>query len=291
MSNLHIIQWNCRGLRTNLDNLKVLITEYKPAVICLQETKLKSGITVNVRGYSEYHHYCTDHERASGGSSVLVNNAYLHRKLDINTNLQIQAIRCTLGNPITICSVYIPPSQSISNYDIENIIMQLPKPFVLLGDFNAHNPIWGSKGINQRGKTLENQLVKSAICLYNDNTPTHIDPSNLSTSQLDLSFCDPSIYPNFSWKVHDSLLGSDHFPTILQKNITHSTSHTQHWNFTRADWKTFQTECINELNSNKINTIEMFENTLLSIANQSIPKTSARPRRDKPWFPRVGRGI
>ena len=36
----NIVQWNCRGLRKNAENLKVLINEINAKVICLQETKL-----------------------------------------------------------------------------------------------------------------------------------------------------------------------------------------------------------------------------------------------------------
>ena len=36
-----IIQWNCRGLRANYDELQLLLNDYDPAVVCLQETYLK----------------------------------------------------------------------------------------------------------------------------------------------------------------------------------------------------------------------------------------------------------
>ena len=39
-----IIQWNCRGLRANNDELQLLLNDYDPAVVCLQETHLKNSI-------------------------------------------------------------------------------------------------------------------------------------------------------------------------------------------------------------------------------------------------------
>ena len=39
-----IIQWNCRGLRANYDELQLLLNDYDPAVVCLQETYLKEPI-------------------------------------------------------------------------------------------------------------------------------------------------------------------------------------------------------------------------------------------------------
>ncbi|GFW56144.1 hypothetical protein TNCV_3853121 [Trichonephila clavipes] len=46
------ISWNCRGLRTRLADLKSIISTYQPACVALQETFLKSTMTVQVRGYN-----------------------------------------------------------------------------------------------------------------------------------------------------------------------------------------------------------------------------------------------
>ena len=36
-----IIQWNCRGLKPNYNEVSLLISEYNPSVFCFQETFLK----------------------------------------------------------------------------------------------------------------------------------------------------------------------------------------------------------------------------------------------------------
>ena len=36
-----IIQWNCRGLKANYEETLLLLKEYEPAALCLQETHLK----------------------------------------------------------------------------------------------------------------------------------------------------------------------------------------------------------------------------------------------------------
>ena len=36
-----IIQWNCRGLRSNFNDLAILLQEHSPSAVCLQETNLK----------------------------------------------------------------------------------------------------------------------------------------------------------------------------------------------------------------------------------------------------------
>ena len=39
-----ILQWNCNGLKGNRIELEILIAQYKPAIICLQETLLDKSI-------------------------------------------------------------------------------------------------------------------------------------------------------------------------------------------------------------------------------------------------------
>ena len=47
-----IIQWNCRGLRANYDELQLLLNDHDPAVVCLQETYLKEPNNVTFRNYN-----------------------------------------------------------------------------------------------------------------------------------------------------------------------------------------------------------------------------------------------
>ena len=36
----HILQWNCRSIRKNFNDIQLLINEHNPVAICLQETFL-----------------------------------------------------------------------------------------------------------------------------------------------------------------------------------------------------------------------------------------------------------
>jgi endonuclease/exonuclease/phosphatase family metal-dependent hydrolase len=55
--------------------------------------------------------------------------------LNLNTDLQAVDLRITLDKTITLCSVYIPPNSALGQ----------PTPFIIMGDFNGHSPLWGSK--------------------------------------------------------------------------------------------------------------------------------------------------
>ena len=50
----NILQWNCKGLKYNIPELQLIITETNPIVICLQEIKLNTE-SFELRGYTAYH--------------------------------------------------------------------------------------------------------------------------------------------------------------------------------------------------------------------------------------------
>ena len=109
--------------------------------------------------------------------------------------------------------------QNISSEDIESLISELPEPFIIMGDMNAHNPLWGDSRLDERGKILEELLLNIDICLFNHTFPTYIHRVDGSKSALDLSFCSPSLFLDFSWTVLGDLYGSDHYPTILASSL------------------------------------------------------------------------
>ena len=140
-----ILQWNCKGLRTRSEQLKVLIHDYDPGIICLQETKLGLEIYNPGLNYEVFSSVPPPGLHAHGGAAVIVNKALHHSLLGLNTTLQAVAVRIISDKPITICSIYLPPdSNNFSANDFHNLIDQLPAPFLMLGDFNAHNPLWGA---------------------------------------------------------------------------------------------------------------------------------------------------
>ena len=39
----HILQWNCRSVKANFEELNLLINDKRPVAVCLQETCLKDS--------------------------------------------------------------------------------------------------------------------------------------------------------------------------------------------------------------------------------------------------------
>ena len=148
-----IIQWNIRGARVNYSELLQLISIYCPTIICLQETHLKNNTTINIKNHYSYNYIKQHTNRLCGRSSIIINNNIPHSEITLNTNMQAVAISPLRHKTITVCSVYIHPNEEPKEFELNNLIEQLPRPFITMGDFNSHNEIWGSKKTDKKGKS------------------------------------------------------------------------------------------------------------------------------------------
>ena len=75
---------------------------------------------------------------------------------------------------------------------------------------------------------------------------------------------DPSLVPDYSWKVHDDLCGSDHFPIILEHLNPSITATSARYKFNKANWAKFEALCLEELCS------EIFKENLILLKNLMI---------------------
>ena len=140
----NLIQWNLNGFLKKYVNLQVIIKDHLPRVICLQETHFKGDYCTNINGYDKYFRNRNSNQASGGVSTYIKNNIYTEQ-VNLNTQLEAVAVTCHFPYKLTICNLYLPNSQTLSLEDLLNLKSQLPKPYLILGDFNAHNEIWGSK--------------------------------------------------------------------------------------------------------------------------------------------------
>ena len=78
----NIIQWNCRGLKANYNEIILLLSKYNPSLVCLSKTFLKESDKISFKNYSMYNFNDNNHSKASGGTSILINYNCPHRKID-----------------------------------------------------------------------------------------------------------------------------------------------------------------------------------------------------------------
>ena len=114
--NKSILQWNCRGFRPDFEEIKNLISNYKPYILALQETHFKDTDNVNIRGFDHYFKTCVSEVdgRATGGCSMFIKKGIPHEVLELDTELQAVAVKVSLHKTITVCNVYIPPRFNVA---------------------------------------------------------------------------------------------------------------------------------------------------------------------------------
>ena len=95
MAHNYIIQWNCRGLRSNREDIELLISKYSPAAICLQETLLKQG---QIQSFKHYSAYYKSGIHGHGGVCIPVKNNFIHSQIQFQADLQAVAVCITINN-------------------------------------------------------------------------------------------------------------------------------------------------------------------------------------------------
>ena len=107
----NFLNWNCRGLRSQREDIEFLLNKRKPYTFCIQETMLHENKQQTFRRHTTYYQ-CT--ETGAGGVALIIRNDVIHSKITLNTNLQAVAARVTVSDKCySVCSVYIPPSATL----------------------------------------------------------------------------------------------------------------------------------------------------------------------------------
>ena len=247
----------------------------------MQETFLKDSDKFSLRFHFCYFKHCGG-DKASGGVAVIVNNSVPHHSVKLDSSLQAVAVGISLNKTITLCSVYLPLSSPIEIKKPDHLIDQLPKPFILMGDFNSHHTLWGCLDTNDEGRIIEDIVTKQDLVVLNDKSSTYLQPATGSYSSLDLSICSPEICPDFNWKVVDDLHGSDHFPIEISEVGPSVQQRPQRWKLHKGNWEQFRVHCEQTFHPNAFedceNPAELFTSLLYSAAQKSIPRTSTDPK-------------
>ena len=166
---------------------------------------------------------------AHGGVLLAVHCSFPSSQVKLRTTLQAVAVRVFLDHRhFTLCSIYLPPGSALPRLDLRQLVAELPSPFLLLGDFNDHNTLWGCRGVDTRGRVLERFIQEELLSIFNIGTRTHFAMPSGSTSALDLSLATPQLMPLFTWHVADDQMGSDHFPVWLTYQDNPSLAYTLH---------------------------------------------------------------
>ena len=265
-----------------------MISNHQPICFALQETYLKRHDKVTFHSYScfrkDFHHS----EQATGDIAHISNDD-LHTSIVLNTNIQAVAIQIHIRQLIATCTIYLQPNYLLQQHDLNDLTVQLPIPFIILGDFNAHNPLWGSPDTNHRGQIIEDFIAGNCLCILNNGDNTYFHEPSRTFHAIDLIICSPIIFPYFIFSVSNDLHSSDHFPLFLSyHDFNHNNHKIPRYTHDRADWNTFTINAIitHAMTEGDINTaVNVVTKNIIKAADLSIPKSSGQPRKhSRPWW-------
>lgn len=286
-----LIQWNCRGYYANLRDLRLLIENNNPKCICLQETMLGNKTPQSPKGYTTVYSQPED-PTPGNGLAIAVDNSVSYNHWNLNTTLHAIAVQVQLSRKYTICNIYVKHDETFNEQQMNNLISQLPQPFIITGDFNARSPTWDDESDvrNARGTTVENILLGN-INILNTGKPTHFDARTGNHSAIDLTLASSNIADTLSWNICDDLHGSDHYPICIAdlNKTNHSVIREPRFITKKADWILFKEKTKLNHTPNPTTTVNdmicIFNKTVTDAALASIPMSSGRlPPRCVPWF-------
>ncbi|GBL78442.1 putative RNA-directed DNA polymerase from transposon X-element [Araneus ventricosus] len=284
------LQMTCDVSVPPTSDLKGLINYFHPVCVGLQETFLSSNIALKLRGYTSVRKDTATGSNHSGGVCILTSNLYPSTPLTLHTSLQAVAVQVHARTLVTVCCVYLPPHDVVSQQDLETLVDQLPTPFILLGDFNGHSTLWGSDVTNSRGRQIERLISNNCLCLLNNDEKTYFHEPTRTFHSLDLAICSPTLLPLLHFTVGSDLCNSDHFPIIVSyADSGGAIQYPPRYLFQRADWGNFmQLADITESMVSTADITEAVQNVIecfIKAANHTIPKSSPRLRKfRRPWW-------
>lgn len=283
-----IVQWNCDGFYSHHEDFKLIIQDYNPYIICIQETKFKHDHIPILKNYKSFYKNVNSTTVAKGGVVTFVNENFDCEEIAITSNIQAVAVKVYYPVEFIICNIYLPGNEQIPSIELTNIMSQFNLPFMLLGDFNAHNILWGSDINDNRGTKIEKLIEDNELNIMNSGAPTHYSFSYKTTSSIDLTLITPSLDIYFGWFVDDDLHSSDHYPIIV--NVIHDKMNKERkrkWVLKKADWENYEKELdIKSLHFANINEHEIYiKDKIVDAATKSIPITSNKPmKKTVPWW-------
>ena len=295
VNSLSFVQWNCHSLYSNLSHFKLFLYNYKPHVVCLSETWLKADRLPSFVNYTSF--FKLRLNRQGGGLAFLIRNdlCVMDKTLEDfpEGQLEAQAVTvCGCDSRIDILNLY-NPSCNVSEQEFRYYFDQLTSPCMVLGDFNAHNPLWSTQGnTNATGNNLVAALYTCPdLCLLTPvNFQTYYHTPSRSFSTLDLCFLSSELFSVASIALLGDL-GSDHTPIHIVLNYSPVTVRVQtrkRWIFGDVnEWNAWRNNLPPVTSSNDIHVnYEAFSNALLSASHSTfkISSGSPTPKYSKVWW-------
>ena len=115
-------------LMPHLDELRVFISDNKPHIIGITETKIDSTIQNSDIEIDDYVIERNDRDKHGGGVALYIHKSINYRPWDHlqNTNVESISIQVKVGNykPFIVTSIYRPPGKTVNHFnDIDALLV------------------------------------------------------------------------------------------------------------------------------------------------------------------------
>ena len=172
-------------LQRNPGQLQRTSTNFNLRLLCLQQTFFKDIKQLNIKIYLHYY-INKDGNKASGSVLILIRKDIPQHQISIDTKRQGITVKSTLHTLINICSIYILPHDLIKETKVNKLKEQIPKIYLLLGELNSYNTIWGCQKTNKKGKDLEKVINYHNFYTPKNKSQTYLNPPTSSYSAIDI---------------------------------------------------------------------------------------------------------
>jgi ribonuclease HI/endonuclease/exonuclease/phosphatase (EEP) superfamily protein YafD len=302
---LKIIQWNANGMHGKLSELRRHIDQESPDVMCIQETKLVHTTPLAMRGYQVFREDRPlkkpgDTQNGGGILTLVRDGINCHNNTVTTCYLEAQSItiKCDDGRDLVLINLYNPGDKvELATYQrvADDIDLINKRNAIVMGDFNSHNTLWGSKHTDIKGDIVEQWADNNLLCVINDGSITH--PHGEAGSAIDLTFCSGAIAAITTWEtVPDDgyTMSSDHKPIYINvqvKPVKSSKYVPKKYKLGEANWTKYTTKLM-EMGTSSLydDDINIYNDNIITniitAANESIPKTIGKvaKRVMVPWW-------
>nr|CAI5851366.1 unnamed protein product [Callosobruchus analis] len=277
MESLRIITWNCNNILSKQFELKLLINQYSPHIIALNETHLSKNNQLYIPNYTNIR---KDRHDGRGGIAILIhiNTPFqnLNVRLDYGPYVQMMTIRVA---GINFLNIYCPPSIALQIQEYLDILELFSGPTIISGDLNTQHQTWRSTHSNLAGRRLFQAINTSEKVILNDGSRTRVTIEN--TSCPDLTIASPELAHKTAWFTHDNSCFSDHIPIIISIADSYYpclTTRQNKWNTRKADWNKYREHLSRATPTEDYNN---WKQQILQASEESIPKTTRYLGRNK----------
>lgn len=283
---VNIAHWNARSIL----NKKFQLSDpfFSIPFICLSETFLSPSKIFNVPRYNIFR---DDRNLRGGGIAILASrqlpSTLLHTNILLPEGIQLLGVSTLQFNLYTIYNANLKVDSAFWS----SLLEALKAPYVLVGDFNAHHPLWGCSKVDFNGRSLFNTLEASEAIIINDGFPTRLNPPDQCSSVIYLAIVSPDLSTFADFEVGTDPFLSDHFPILGSLNlpgmqtISPACMPYTYRNFKSANWESFRGEVEGRLGLSSPSSPQEWTELIVANMDQCFPRrASLNFKRTKPFW-------